>query len=193
MSKKELKTFVVFQTFIGGQLAQTEVESDPSALYSKETRKETEGLARLAFASLSPQYLQGQPIKAVDIIQVEAEPEEPELKAADWSDVAFTCAYCGNQWNERYPAAGLVHKTLSGCRQCLVKLNGPGQLVRYTGGRDLRGQDRELSDKALSRGVVYQIAQAYKSRTSPGIRLELAGITGRFDVLLFVPAELGEH
>lgn len=193
--KKEIKTFVVFQTRIGGQIAQCEIESDPLALKSREKREAAENLAKLAFANLSPSYVPGQPIKAVDIIQIEVEPEDVgrTIEPRDWSNVAFTCAYCGNQWNERYPAAGIVHKTLRGCRNCLVQLKGPGQYIRYTGGRDIRGEDRELSDKALSRGVVYQIAQAYKSNSSPGIRVELAGIAGRFDILLFVPAELGGH
>jgi hypothetical protein len=188
MSNK--KTIVIFQTILEGKLAQCEIEADPTALHSREARFDAENLARLAFSRLSPFWNAGQKIKAVDIVtEYVAETDPESIPTADWSDVAFTCDYCSNKWRERYPAAGIVHKTLRGCRRCLVKLKGPGVQVRYTGGREIRGDDRQLSDRALQRGSVYVVVEAYKSPTKQGIRVRLSGIPGLFDFLLFEPAE----
>ncbi len=186
---KQKKTIVVFQTLLEGKLAQCDIEADGSALHSREARFNAETAARLAFSQLSPAWRPGQPIKAVDILTEYVDREPEPVAAADWSDVAFTCDYCGNKWNEKYPAAGIVHKTLRGCRRCLVKLKGPGEQVRYTGGKEIRGDDRTLADKALSRGSCYVVVEAYKSPTREGVRIRLSGIAGVFDFLLFEPAE----
>lgn len=186
---KTKKTIVVFQTLLEGKLAQCDIEADASALHSREARFTAETSARLAFSQLSPHWRPGQPIKAVDILTeyIDAEPEP--VAAADWSDVAFTCDYCKNKWTEKYPAAGFAHKMLRGCRRCLVKLKGPGEQVRYTGGREIRGDDRSLVDRMLKRGSCYVVVEAYKSPTKAGVRIRLSGIAGLFDFLLFEPAE----
>lgn len=193
MSKTKKIAIVTFQTKLDGKIAETQIEIDPADLNSREKRKDAENKAKLAFSNLSKSWVNGQAIKVVDITTYDAEPEpEPAAETLTWSDVAFTCDYCGNKWKEKYPGS-IVHKTLQGCRRCLIKLTGPGEQVRYTGGRDIRGEDRSTADKALSRGSCYVVAQAYKSNARAGIRLELQGIAGRFDFRLFVPAEFGRE
>lgn len=187
------KTFVIFQTVLEGKLAQCEIEADPKALYSRESRYNAEVQARLAFSRLSPSWDPKQRIKAVDVVTSGDGQDEPEPEPVAWSDVAFTCDYCGNKWNERYPAAGIVHKTLTGCRRCLIKLSGTGEQVRYTAGREIRGDDRRLADRALRRGNCYVVEAAYKSQKKRGIRIKLIGIVGLFDFRLFVPAEFGRN
>lgn len=186
------KVNVVFETYLEGKLAQCEVEADASAINSREERFKAETAARLAFSQLSPAWDPGQRIKAVDIIpigEVDVTPDFPEIPV--WSDVAFTCDYCGNKWKEKYPRPGVIHKSLAGCRTCLIKLSGPGEQVRYTAGREIRGGDWITADKALRRGNVYVVSGAFKSPTQKGIRISLVGIKGLFDFQLFVPAELG--
>lgn len=187
------KTYVIFQTVLEGKLAQTEIEADPSALYSREKRFDAERQARLAFSRLSPSWDPKQRIKAVDILTIADQEPEPEPDKTQWSDVAFTCDYCGNKWNDKYPAAGIVHKTLSGCRRCLIKLSGPGEQVRYTAGREIRHGDYRTADKALRRGNCYVVEAAYKAKRQAGIKIKLIGIVGLFDFQLFVPAEFGRN
>lgn len=190
MSEPKIKLVAIFETYLEGRLARTEIDVNADALQSRESRFAAETSARLAFSMLSDSWKAGQPIKCVDIVKVPVIETESPIIPTQYNDVAFTCDYCGNKWTEKYPSA-IVHKTLSGCRRCLIKLSGPGEQVRYTGGRDIRGDDIATADKALRRGNVYVVAEAYKSNTAAGIRLELVGIEGRFDFRLFTPAEFG--
>jgi hypothetical protein len=189
-TKPKVKVVAVFETYLEGRLCRCEVDADANALQSRESRFAAETSARLAFSQLSQSWKAGQKIKCVDLVKVPVIETESPIIPTTFYDVAFTCDYCGNKWTEKYPAA-IVHKTLSGCRRCLIGLTGPGEQIRYTGGRDIRGDDIATADKALRRGSVYVVAQAYKSENRQGIRIELEGIPGRFDFRLFTPAEFG--
>lgn len=186
--KPKYKFVAVFETYLEGRLARCEVDADANALQSRESRFNAETAARLAFSQLSDSWKSGQPIKCVDVVKLPDIRSESPILPTQYNDVAFTCDYCGNKWTEKYPSS-IVHKTLSGCRRCLIKLSGPGEQVRYTGGRDMRGDDIAATDKALRRGSVYVVVEAFKSNTAAGIRIELSGIPGRFDFRLFEPAD----
>jgi hypothetical protein len=71
MNKTIKVALCIFQTYIGGQLAQAEVETDPSVIGSREGRKAAADLANIAFAGLSPAFVKGQPIKCVEILIVD--------------------------------------------------------------------------------------------------------------------------
>jgi hypothetical protein len=68
---------LIFETTIGGQLAQTEITTIKDPMNSRQIRRDCEETARLSFAQLSPLFDRGQKIKCVECIEFKA-PEAPD-------------------------------------------------------------------------------------------------------------------
>lgn len=70
---QNIETFVIFETWIDGQLARVEIPADAKVLHSRSARDGYAAAARSAFMALAPGKVRpDHKIKAVDIIQLPA-------------------------------------------------------------------------------------------------------------------------
>ena len=97
--------------------------------------------------------------------------------------VAFTCAFCGNKWTEKFPVE-IVHKTVGACSRCYPP-SSKGAKVRY-GAPERRPSAATYADFHLKRGEVYTIKRT--KQWQHGCFVYLEGFDNQqFDLMIFVP------